>query len=96
MHQSTRHNAQLVGQSSAAATAVRNQAGALTRVLATFRLAPEYGEAPLIHLAHSNPRGPLRMPGESKPGARARPVRVVAVPAAPARSRGGVTSSALD
>ena len=104
MDQSTRHSTRLVEQANAAAAAMRDEAGSLSRATAAFSLGRKYASVSLLQLVSSNPNKLVRPSGER---ARAKLVPVggastpsaqpLATPAAvPLRSRSGAARRDLD
>ena len=79
IHRSTRHNAQLVRQSMAAAASMRDEAGSLSRATAAFSLGKTYAPpGAVIHLVSSNPNKLVRHAFDSPKRAKLAPVRTVA------------------
>ncbi len=88
MDQATQHNAALVESSAAAAAAMRDQAGGLSRLLGGCALGPEHARpASQLHLAASNPNqsGKPRSEGRTRPNVA--PVRAVVVRAGSSAAR---------
>ncbi|MES2322719.1 MAG: methyl-accepting chemotaxis protein [Pseudomonadota bacterium] len=80
MDQATQHNAALVESSAAAAAAMRDQAGSLSRLLGAFSLGPDHAKpAAQIHLVANNPNKLTKPRADAKARAKIAPVRAVAV-----------------
>ncbi len=96
MDQATQYNAALVETSAAAAAAMRDQAGTLSRIIGAFLLGEEHGKAvPQIHLVASNPNK-LNKPKSAAARARMTAVHAVAVSPQPARAGGGAAHQDVD
>ena len=79
INRSTRHHAQLVKQSMAAAASMRDEAGSLSRATAAFSLGKTYAPpGAVIHLVSSNPNKLVRYEFDSPKRAKLTPVRTVA------------------
>jgi methyl-accepting chemotaxis protein len=98
MGQATRQSAGVVEQSAAAAAALRDQAGNLSRASAAFVLGPEHGILPpTIHLVASNPHRLRTARADSGPRSRPSPVRaVVALASVPRPARGRLAAARHD
>ena len=105
MDQAIRHSARLVEQANVAATAMRDEAGSLSRATAAFSLGKKYGAVSLLQLVSSNPNKLVR-PTAVRGRAKLVPVCVVvsnppapplvAPASAPLRSRSGAARRDLD